>query len=116
MLIFVPMRRDQVGAVLRTVDRNFPLRAAANGADLLALRWTESLRFAFFTDRTGHRGSQRHKCKPAEYSGTREKTKRLKNKTPAHHGLIAGMYRHGISRTRRKIRSRNGRKPAGAIH
>src|SRR5580700_6136667 len=54
MLILVAVGRDQVRAVRGTVDGNFALRTAADGADLLALRRTESCCFSFLTDRTGH--------------------------------------------------------------
>src|SRR5271169_4025016 len=110
------MRRDQVGAVRRAVDRYFTLLAATNGADFLAFRGTESFSFAFFTDRTGHSGSQGHTDKPAEYSADGQKTKSLKDKTTANHGLVTRVNRHGIGRARREIRTRNCRKAAGAVN
>src|SRR5580658_1814112 len=54
MLVLVAVARDQVRAVRGTVDGNFALRTAADGADFLALRRTESCCFSFLTDRTGH--------------------------------------------------------------
>src|ERR1700688_1496541 len=67
-LILVTMRRDEVRAVGRAVDRDFSLRPAADGADFLALRRTKSYGFTVFADRTSHSGSRRCTNKPAEYS------------------------------------------------
>jgi hypothetical protein len=67
-LILVAMRSDQVGTVRRAVDGDFTLRAAADGADFLALGGTKSFGFALFTDRTSHSGSHRDEPKLAEYS------------------------------------------------
>src|ERR1700688_1713536 len=66
VLILVTMRSDQVRTIRGTVDRNFTLRAAANGADFLALGGTKSFSFALFTDRTSHSGSHRDERKLAE--------------------------------------------------
>src|SRR5580704_8340084 len=68
VLILVAMRSDQVRTIRGTVNGNFALRAAANGADFLALGGTKSLGFAFFTDRTSHSGSHRDERKLAKYS------------------------------------------------
>jgi len=49
-------------------------------------------------------------------SQSREKQKRLKDKTAAHHRLIAGVDRHGIGRARRKISARNCGQSAGTVN
>src|ERR1700722_1486884 len=82
VLILVTMRSDQVRTIRGTVDGNFALRAAADGADFLALGGAKSFGFAFFTDRTGHSGSPRDERKLAEYSRDDEKPKSRKAKTP----------------------------------
>ena len=115
MLILVAVGRDQVRAVRGTVDGNFALRATADGADFLALRRTKSCCFSFFTDRTGHSGPQSCTDKPAEYSRDGEKAKRLKDKTAANHGLVAGVNRHGIAGTLGKVCAGNCGEAGGAI-
>jgi len=52
MLILVTVRGNQVTAIRRTGDRNFPLRAAAHRADLLCLGRTKTSRFSLFTNWT----------------------------------------------------------------
>ena len=54
MFVFVAVRGDQIGAIDGTVDRDFALGAAADGADFFALGGTESDGFAFLTDGTEH--------------------------------------------------------------
>ena len=54
MLIFVAMRGDQIGAIDGTIDGDFALFAAANGADFFAFGGTESLSFSLFAERAGH--------------------------------------------------------------
>jgi len=68
VLILIAMRGNQVRTIRGTVNGNFALPAAANGADFLALGGTESFGFAFFTDRTNHGGSRPDERKLAEYS------------------------------------------------
>src|ERR1700721_1849831 len=58
VLILVTMCCEEVRAVGRTVNGNFALRAAADGADFFALRGTKSYGFTFFADRTRHSGSR----------------------------------------------------------
>lgn len=54
MLVFVPVRGDQVSAIERAVDDDFALFAAADGTDSFAFGSTESLSFPFFADWAGH--------------------------------------------------------------
>jgi len=54
MLLFVAMRGEKIGAVGRTVEGDFALGAAADGADGFGLGGAEAAGFAFLTDRTGH--------------------------------------------------------------
>jgi len=54
MLIFVSVRGNQIGAIDRTVDRDFAFFPAANGTDLFAFRGTKSLWFSFLADWAGH--------------------------------------------------------------
>src|SRR5579872_1315903 len=51
---FVASRRDQVRTIRRTVEGHLAIRAAADGADVFALRGAEPFGLAFFTDRTAH--------------------------------------------------------------
>ena len=54
VLVFVAMRGDQVRAIAGTIDADFALGAAADGADFFAFGRAEPDCFAFFTDGTRH--------------------------------------------------------------
>ena len=54
MFRFPAVRGHQMRAVGRTIDGDLAFAAAADCADLLALRGTETLRRALFADRTAH--------------------------------------------------------------
>jgi hypothetical protein len=54
MLVFVAMCRDQIGAVDRTIDRDFTLLTAADGADFFAFGGAKSLCFTVVADWAGH--------------------------------------------------------------
>jgi len=55
MLLFVAMRGEEIGAVGRTVEGDFALGAAADGADGFGLGGAEAAGFAFLTDRAGQK-------------------------------------------------------------
>jgi hypothetical protein len=54
MLVFVAVRGDKMRTIRRTIDRDFAVGAATDGADFFSLGGAEPLGFALFTDRTGH--------------------------------------------------------------
>jgi len=54
VLVLVAVRGQQVGAVRRAINRDFPACAAANGADRFSLGGTVASAFALFADGTDH--------------------------------------------------------------
>ena len=57
VLIFVAMRGDEVSAINRTIDGDFALCAAADGANLFTLRRAEAFVFSFFANWTRQKRS-----------------------------------------------------------
>jgi len=51
------MRGNQIAAIRRAIDGQFPLGAATDGADFLGLGRAETARFAPFADWTKHQRS-----------------------------------------------------------
>lgn len=57
VLVFVAVRGEEIAAVWRAVDGDFPVGAAADRTDLFALGGAEARFFAFLADRTAHESS-----------------------------------------------------------
>ena len=79
VLVFVTVSGDQIGAIGRASDRDFPLGAAADGANLFALGGTETARFSFFANWTRQNNSSREPvsripCATRNAKSTREPT------------------------------------------
>ena len=66
--VFVPVGRDQIGAIGGASDCDFALGSAANGANFFTLGRAETLGFALFADRAGHGVSSEHRDNSAEYA------------------------------------------------
>jgi hypothetical protein len=54
VLVLVAVSGDQVRTIKGAIDGDFAFFSAANGADFLAFRRTESLCFSLFADWAGH--------------------------------------------------------------
>jgi hypothetical protein len=68
VLVFVTVRRDEIGTIGRAVDGDFALCAAANGADLFSFGGAEAGGFALFADGAGHGISSARQDSSAEYA------------------------------------------------
>src|SRR5882672_2067830 len=67
VLVLVAMCGGKISAVNGTVNRDFALRAAADGADFFAFRGTETAFFSFFTNGTRQKNYP-HQAGGEEYS------------------------------------------------
>src|ERR1700741_4130419 len=75
VLVFVAMGGNQVRAIDGAIDGDFTLRAAADGADLLALGGAKSGAFSFSANRTGHGSSARRSRIDYDTPGGRKRQK-----------------------------------------
>ena len=100
MPVFVTVSRDQIRAIGRAVNADFALRAAADGADFLALGGAEARGFALLADRTRHGVSLFFANNQAGYAAARQKTKTRETTALAKTRLIRKANLEGRKRNR----------------